>query len=77
MSLHSFLYSQTLSKHDPPFYALLFSMIRKADTDNTEIIKRCWPAQYAEFVLRYHAPGGILPEDNIPPGGEALPEVPL
>lgn len=76
MSLHAYLYSQTLSKHDPPFYALLFSMIRKADTDNLEAIKAAWPEQYAEFIARYKSPGGILDEDKWPEG-HPIPQVPL
>jgi hypothetical protein len=74
--LHAYLYSQTLSKHDPPFYALLFSMLRKSDTDNTAKIKAAWPQEYAEFEARYHAPGGILPEDEWPQN-KPLPTVPL
>lgn len=76
MSLHEYLYSQTLSRRDPPFYALLFSMLRKADTDNTAKIKAAWPEVYEEFTRRYHAPGGVLPEDDFP-AGQPIPEVPL
>ena len=56
--------SQELGKNDPPFYALIMAAIRKADTGNTERLKACWPEVWEEMCKRYHAPGGILPEDN-------------
>lgn len=76
MSLHSYHYSKTLSGYDPPFSALLFAAKRKADTENTHRLKTMWPELYEEFDRRYNAPGGILPEDNVPEGA-VLPEVPL
>jgi hypothetical protein len=51
----------TLSAEDPPFYALLFALIRKADTSNMEKIAREWPDVVAEFKMRYNLPGGLLP----------------
>lgn len=61
MSLHEYLYSKTLT-----FYELVFSLLRKADSDNLEKIKAVWPERYAEFIARYHAPGGVLPEGDFP-----------
>ena len=60
MSLYSYIQSKEISGSDPDFQALLFSLMRKADTENLEIIKRNWPDDYNEFVLRYFAPGGCL-----------------
>lgn len=65
MSLHEYLCSQAISREDPPFYALLFAMIRKADSENVTKIRAAWPEQWAEMQARYHAPGGVLPEDNV------------
>lgn len=72
MSLHEYLCSQAISAEDPPFYALLFAMIRQADTDNVEKIKRAWPDKWEEMQARYNAPGGILPEDGIESTGDQV-----
>ena len=81
MSLHEYLYSKTLGRYDPPFYGLLFAMLRNADSDNVRRIKAMWPERYAEFERRYNAPGGILPEDEWPADKDGnpapLPDVPL
>jgi len=53
-----------LSKDDPPFYALIMAAMRKADTDNTQKFMYMWPEVWGELSRRYHAPGGILPEDG-------------
>ena len=68
MSLHEYLCSQAISAGDPPFYALLFAMIRKADSENASKICRCWPEKFREMQRRYNAPGGIIAL------GEELPE---
>lgn len=81
MSLHEYLYSKTLDRYDPPFYALLFAMLRKADSYNVQHIKRLWPEKFAEFQQRYNAQGGVLPEDNWPVDKDGkyapIPDVPL
>jgi hypothetical protein len=81
MSLHEYLYSKTLDKYDPPFYGLLFAMLRKADSENVRLISRDWPEKYEEFGARYHAGYGIIPEDEWPIdkyGFPApIPDVPL
>jgi hypothetical protein len=64
MSLHEYRMSLELSKDDPPFYALIMAAMRKADTDNTEKFKAMWPEVWDELYRRYHAPGGILPDDG-------------
>lgn len=35
-----------------PFYSIVAHLIRVADTENTELIKACWPNIYADFVAR-------------------------
>jgi hypothetical protein len=57
--------SLRLSKYDPSFSALLFALIRKADTDNLEKITKEWPELLDEFKLRYKSFGGALDEDEL------------
>jgi len=64
MSLYDYRLSLEISKHDPPFCALIMSAIRKADSTNLEYIRMMWPEVVQEFKRRYHAPGGILPENG-------------
>jgi len=69
MSLYDYCLSLEISKHDPSFYALIISAMRKADTTNMYKLRTMWPELYDEFKRRYHAPGGILPEDSPIPEG--------
>lgn len=64
MSLHSYEVSKHLSAQDPPFSALIFAALRKADTQNAMRIHTMWPELAAEFTARYNAPGGVLPEEE-------------
>lgn len=57
--------SLRLSKHDPSFSALIFSLIRKADSNNLEKIAREWPELLDEFKKRYKSFGGALDEDEL------------
>lgn len=63
MSLYDYRASSELSRLDFPFYAMLFALIRRADTRNMALIEAAWPESYAEFVARYNAPGGVLDGD--------------
>ena len=65
MSIYDFHYSMKLSTYDPPFYALLMCMIRKADTDNLRKIESVFPEVVKEFVERYRSPLGKLATDDI------------
>lgn len=65
MSLHSYKVSQTLMTQDPPFYALIMAAMRKADTENSAMLRQCWPDVWEELQARYWAPGGILDSDNV------------
>lgn len=60
MSYHEYRVSQLITSKGYPFYAMLFAMIRQADSNNLEKIKQAWPARYEEFMSRYHSPGGLL-----------------
>ena len=64
MSLHEYLCGLAIGAEGPSFYALLFAMILKADSDNFEKIQRCWPEKCAEMRARLTAPGGALPGDG-------------
>lgn len=63
MSLYDYERSISISAKDEPFYALIMAAFRQADTGNLERLKNAFPAIWREFYARYHAPGGMLPED--------------
>lgn len=67
MSLYDYQESLELSKSDPSFYSLIMAAARKADTDNLRKLESVFPETVNELRRRYHAPGGQLPEDDIPP----------
>lgn len=54
---------RALSEHDPPFYGVVMLAMRRADTTNLSHLRAAWPTVYAELMARYHAPGGVLPDD--------------
>lgn len=63
MSYFDYVIGKHLLLDDPPFYALIQAAMRKADTNNLEKLKMAFPDTWKELEDRYHAPGGILPED--------------
>lgn len=58
-----------ISKHlfglDLPFYALIATAMRKADSDNIEKLKKAFPETGRLLQLRYNAPAGVLDGDKI------------
>lgn len=62
MSLHEYQVSKELI--NVPFYALIMAAIRRADTPNTIALRLAFPETFKEFEARYHAPGGILSEEE-------------
>lgn len=66
MSRYDYRISQELAAADVPFYALIMAAIRKADDRNLQLLMLAWPDVYREFVSRFNAPGGVLPEDGEP-----------
>jgi hypothetical protein len=64
MSLYDYRTSLELSQKDYPFYALIMTAMRQADTNNVELLKQAFPQVWAELRRRYYAPGGVLPEDS-------------
>ena len=65
MSLHSYLASHQITALDPPFSALIFAAIRKADESNTAKLRAAWPDLCAEMQQRYDAPGGAITDDEL------------
>lgn len=61
MTLHCYRVSAQIAARDEPFYALVMAAMRKADTDNAEILRQAFPEVHAELRARYDAPGGVLP----------------
>lgn len=64
MSLFDYRAANKISAEDPPFYALIMAAMRKADTVNLPKLRAAFPDTYREVDARYHAPGGVLPEDG-------------
>lgn len=60
---HAYRVSQELGIGDPPFAAFIFAAMRKADTQNTAILKAAYPNLYEEMEKRYWAPGGMIDND--------------
>lgn len=65
MSLYDYHYSRKLSKDDPPFFALLMAAMRKADSDNAQLLRNTFPDIWEEFQGRYNASLGVLPQDGV------------
>lgn len=63
-SLHNYRQSLEISGRDPSFYSLLFSLLRKADSENYGRLVAAFPQAAAEFQARYDAPGGVLPGEE-------------
>jgi hypothetical protein len=73
MSLMDYKLSLLVSREDPPFYALLFSAMRKADSANAVRLQIAFPEVWLELKARYDAPGGCLEGEeslNIPGANE-------
>lgn len=60
MSYYEYDYGKNLEAKDPPFYGLIQAAMRRADTQNLEMLKGCWPEIWKELKERYNAPGGLL-----------------
>jgi hypothetical protein len=60
MSRYDYEASRQLAGKDWPFYALVMTLYRQADSENARKIEHVWPDVVAELQARYHAPGGML-----------------
>jgi len=67
MTLYDYEMSQHIEAQAYPFYALIMTAMRQADTNNLAKLKAEWPNVWDELYRRYHAPGGVIPEDANPP----------
>ncbi len=56
-------YIQSLKLDRVPYYSLIMEAMRRADTPNLELLKAAWPDVWDELNMRYHAPGGLLPDE--------------
>lgn len=63
MSHYDYIIGREILSSDPPFAALVMAAMRKADDNNLEMLKDCWPEIWEELEARYMAPDGYLPED--------------
>lgn len=64
MAIWDYRKSLELDKSDPSFLALLFALMRKADSINTQKLQALWPEEWAEMQQRYNSPGGLLPHER-------------
>lgn len=62
--LYDYELSRQIAASNPPFDALIFAAIRKADETNVAKLRDGWPHLWDEFYARYHTLGGRLPEDG-------------
>lgn len=60
MSLQDYHQSLALEAKGIPFYALLMTAMRVADSDNLIKLRRAFPFVYDELQARYNAPCGCL-----------------
>ena len=63
MSLFDYKQSQIIASKGYTFYALLMTVMRQADTDNTEKLRSLFPEVWEELRARYNATNGILEYD--------------
>ena len=70
MSLYDYRKSLELMRGDPPFYALIMAAMRGADTNNQRRLRDAFPQVWNELLARYHAIGGVLPDENAFPAFE-------
>lgn len=64
MSLYDFNRAVELYKADEPFYGLIMAAMMKTDDVNKGKMRLLWPEVWNELDARYHARGGLLPEDG-------------
>lgn len=46
------------------FYSLLMATMRRADSDNAQLLRGIFPYTWRELQVRYNAPGGLLPGEE-------------
>src|SRR5450756_495887 len=63
MSHFDYVASRNLEAEQYPFYALIMTAMRQADTHNQMLLETVFPGVWQELRARYDAPGGVLPTD--------------
>ena len=63
--LYAYRVSRELGATDPPFSALIWAAMRKADSVNSEKLRYMWPELWDELQIRYWAPGGLVPGEHV------------
>lgn len=58
MSFFDYTVSRDIAQHDYPFAALIMAAMRRADTFNSEMLRRAFPDIHEELQERYHSAGG-------------------
>ena len=71
MSHYDYHFSQRDDLAVGPFYGIIMAAMRRADTDNLELLKEAFPSTWRELQERYWAPGGYLPGEVPVEGGGA------
>lgn len=64
MSRYDYEKSKELAALDAPFYAIIMTAMRQADTNNEYILRSIYPDVWDELQQRYNAPGGLLPGER-------------
>jgi hypothetical protein len=57
--------SKVIVQNGFPFYALVMAAMRQADTRNMARLEQAFPDVAAELRVRYNAPGGVLPGEQV------------
>lgn len=70
MSLYDYKVGGQIYGRHFPFYALIQAAMRQADTDNLEKLRTAWPDVWKDLEVRYNAPGGLLPGEDLTEGAE-------
>lgn len=65
MSLYDYKMSQESAVKNYPFYSLIMTAMRQADTSNLAKLRDAFPDTWMELNSRYHSVGGILPSDEM------------
>lgn len=62
LSLHEYEQSKHIQAQNYPFYALMATLMRQADTRNTDLLRENWPDIWESLLRRYEAPLGVIEE---------------
>lgn len=57
--------SRRIHAADLPFYALIMAAMRGADEENLRRLRLGFEDVWQELQARYHAPGGVLPGEDL------------